>query len=330
VTSKPDLTQLVPRADGRFEEMPFEQAQPAPIVLVNLEGDLYFAAVEDLDYELQRALTPTTRVVVLRMKRLRAVGSTAMAILERFHAMLQTRGVSLVVCGIEPDLQRLMVRSGLRDRIEEPNIFYADNTIFRSTELAMARARNILEMERWRTEPAGPAQQTGTPAMTARDVMSRQCIRFGEGHSLREAVWLLSEMNRRQKTMEPQPLFLQDRDGKLSGMLSPWKLLREMMADLSADDAIALSDRDLGRRFAAQFNKPIGPMSRQDLPEATLDTSFISMFHMSLLHSLSVLPIRDNESRVVGLVGQHDLLEGLGKLMSAAPPAPAQRSPAEE
>ena len=328
VTSKPDLTQLVPRADGHFEEIPFGRAIPAPIMLVNMEGDLYFAAVENMDDELRKALTPTTRVVVLRMKRLRAVGSTAMAILERFHGMLQARGISLVVCGIEPDLQSLMVRSGLHERIEEPNIFYADNTLFRSTELAMARARNILEMERWRSEPKPVSEQIPeTLELTARDLMSRNCIRFGEGHTLREAIWLISEMNRRQQANEPQPLFLQNREGRLTGMLSPWKLLREMMDGLSLDEAVALSDEELAQQFASQLDKPIGTLSQRNLPDVTLDTSFLNLFHLSLLHKLSVLPIRDKEGRVAGLVGQHDLLVGLGKLISATPPVSSPKNP---
>lgn len=58
VTARTDLTQLVPRTDVGFEEIPFNRAAPSPVVTINLEGDLYFAAAEDLDYELLRALTP--------------------------------------------------------------------------------------------------------------------------------------------------------------------------------------------------------------------------------------------------------------------------------
>ena len=40
-------------------------AQKSPVVTVNMEGALYFAAVEDLDHELLRAITPETRVIVV-------------------------------------------------------------------------------------------------------------------------------------------------------------------------------------------------------------------------------------------------------------------------
>ena len=100
VTGRTRLTQLVPRHGGGFEELPFQRAAPSPVVTVNMEGALYFAAAEDLDYELLGAITPETRVVVLRMKRLRAVGSTAMAILGHFWELLRKRNIYLVVCGI--------------------------------------------------------------------------------------------------------------------------------------------------------------------------------------------------------------------------------------
>ena len=43
--------------------------------------------------------------------------STAMAMLEHFSNLLSDRGIALVVCGIEDELQRVMTGSGLRRRL---------------------------------------------------------------------------------------------------------------------------------------------------------------------------------------------------------------------
>ena len=59
-TGKTDLTQLVPTTDSGFEELPFNRAAPSPVVTVNMAGDVYFAAAEDLDHELLKCLTPQT------------------------------------------------------------------------------------------------------------------------------------------------------------------------------------------------------------------------------------------------------------------------------
>ena len=78
-----------------------------------------------------------------------------MAILERFDAILKTRGVQLVVCGIEDGLKKIMTGSGLRKQIGEQNLFYADNKLFQSMELSVARAWSIVEMERKRNQADG-------------------------------------------------------------------------------------------------------------------------------------------------------------------------------
>ncbi len=317
ITGKTDLTQLIPRSDSGFDEVPFNRAAPSPIVTVNMEGDLYFAAVEDLDYELQRSLTNQTRVVVLRMKRLRAVGSTAMAILEHFHQMLDNRGIHMVVCGLEPQLVSVMTKSGLRKKIGEPNIFYADNKLFQSTELAMARALSIVEMER-RREDAESKQDTTVPQVTglvARDLITRNCIRFGNQHQLREAVWLMSQMLKRMKTHEPQPLFLQDREGRLAGVLSVWRLLEEMARGLDFDELKKMDDHDLGHALERRFQEPISKMARTDLPRYKLDMPFGEILARCVKEDLRVLAVCDEGGRVVGLVNQNDLLGGLGKVL---------------
>ncbi len=217
-----DLTELVPREGGGFDEVPFNRAAPTPVVTVNMSGALYFAAAEDLDHEMLQCITPKTRVVVLRMKRLRAVGGTAMAMLEHFWEILRQRGITLVVCGIEDTLKGTMTGSGLRRKIGEQNIFYADNRLFQSMELALARAWSIVEREERLSGDLGMSTiALRSRVATAAELMSARCIRFGNQHQVREAAWLMSELHKHQRSISPEPLFLQDKEGKLSGELTP-------------------------------------------------------------------------------------------------------------
>ena len=297
ITGKTDLTQLVPRSDSGFDEVPFQRAAPSPVVIVNLEGDLYFAAVEDLDYELLRCLTPETRVVVLRMKRLRAVGSTAMAILEHFWKVLDKRGVYLVVCGIEDELKDVMTGSGLRRQIGEPNIFYADNKLFQSTELALARAWSVVEMEKRRTAPT-PAEAPAAAAaqVTAADIMTRRCIRFGNQHQLREATWLMSEMQKHTRQPVPQPLFLQDREGKLFGKLTTWRILKEMTGEI--DPATDLSDRQLVSQLRRNFDRSITDLAETDLARLDKGSGLAAMTMACVDRDETVLPVCDEHDRI--------------------------------
>ncbi len=312
-TGKTDLTQLVPRHDSGFDELPFSRAAPSPVVTVNLEGDLYFAAADDLDHELLRCITPQTKVIVLRMKRLRAVGSTAMAMLEHFWQLLRDRHITLVVCGIEDELQQVLTGSGLRKRIGEQNIFYADNKLFQSTELALARAWSIVERQRQHSEVA----ETQPPAtgITAADLMTRRCIRFGNEHQLREAVWLMSELHKHTGAIAPQPLFLQDREARLGGELSPWRLLEALAAGARDADAATLDDEALGARLRRDFTRPIRDIARRDLPQLRGETSLADLLEVTLRDRLQVLPICDADGRIHGLVTADQLLAGLHRAL---------------
>lgn len=316
VTGKTDLTQLVPRHDGGFDEVPFNRAPPTPVVTVNMEGDLYFAAAEDLDYEMLRCLTARTRVVVLRMKRLRAVGSTAMAMLDHFWELLQKRGVYLVVSGIEDELKVMMTGSGLRRQIGEQNIFYADVKVFQSTELALARAQSIVAAEKRAAETARNLTAAGDyRTLVARDLMTRRCIRFGAQHQLREAVWLMSEMQREAPTVGSQPLFLQDREARIAGKLSPWRILRALGEDLGAEEADTLEDQDVGKRFREGFTRSIADIARTDLEPLGEKTTLARLLEVVVQKDLEVVPICDDERRIMGMVSTDDLMLGLGRAL---------------
>ena len=315
VTGRTRLTQLVPRHGGGFEELPFQRAAPSPVVTVNMEGALYFAAAEDLDYELLGAITPETRVVVLRMKRLRAVGSTAMAILGHFWELLRKRNIYLVVCGIERELHDAMTHSGLRERIGEENIFWADNKLHQSTELALARAGSIVERERAEAlrEAGGAAVRDDTAGFTARDILNRRAIRFGNGHQLREAIWLMSEMHKHSDPATPQPLFLQDNEARLFGQLSPWRLIDQMMRELDHDHLAAVDDKELGECLRVHLTRRINTIARRDLPDLTADSHLGELLQAMLRHGDPVLPICDGEGRIMGLVEQFPLLRVLAE-----------------
>ncbi|MHC4512771.1 MAG: SulP family inorganic anion transporter [Planctomycetota bacterium] len=316
-TGKTDLTQLVARPDVGYDEVPFNRAAESRVVTINMAGDLYFAAAEDLDYELLRCITPRTRVVVLRMKRLRAVGSTAMAMLQHFWGILRQRGIYLVVCGIEEELEAVLTRSGVRRNIGEENIFYADNKLFQSTELALARAWSIADMPR-SSDTVADISAADHLQITAGDIMSTRFIRFGNQHQLREAVWLMSELLQHTKSVSPEPLFLQDREGKLFGELSPWRILRALTAGTDTSKDGERSDRALGELMRRDFTKSIDKIARLDLDRLGVDASLARLLDSSVQKDMQVTPVCDAEGRIKGLVSDDDLLRGLQQALVLA------------
>lgn len=313
-TGTADLTQLVFQEDRSIDEVPFNRAPESEVVTVNMEGDLYFAAAEDLDYELLSCLTPKTRVVILRMKRLRTVGSTAMAILEHFWKVLKQRDIRLVVCGIEEDLKLVMTGSGLRNKIGEQNIFYADNRLFQSTELALARAWSMVEMERSRNQDARPdATAPKDTTLTAKDILTPRLLRFGNQHQLREAVWLVSEMYKHIETKGARKLFLQDREGKLYGGLNLWTLLRELGSKLPEKELKDIPENVLINLLQTNFKEPITNLCQIGLPKIKPETQLHELVSASIATNQLMLPVQNEAGQICGVVTQMDLLKGIGK-----------------
>ncbi|MCB9877529.1 MAG: STAS domain-containing protein [Planctomycetes bacterium] len=326
-TGRTDLTQLVSRPDGDFDEVPMRSAPPSPVVTINMSGDIYFAAAEDLDTELLSALTPETRVVVLRMKRLRAAGSTAMAMLEQFYALLHERRVYLVVCGIGKDLEKLLTKTGLRRRIGEENIFYSDSRMFQSTWLAIARANAVHQrherIERRRRREAGRATevalQRGPAPIAAQQLMTTAFPLFGNEHQTREAVWLFSEQQKHRASINPAPLFLRDRDTALFGELSRWHVLRALVEGSEAVDADALDDAQLAELLRRHFLRPVSQVARTDVVRHRADTPLATLLRTAADNDQGVVPICDEAGRLKGYCTSNSLLAGLGDALTALP-----------
>ena len=320
VTGKTDLTQLVARPEAGFDEVPFNRAAPSPVVTVNLEGDLYFAAVEDLDRELLRCLTARTRVVVLRMKRLRAVGSSAMAMMAHFKEVLRDRNITLVISGIEDELKLVMTGSGLRREIGEQNIFYADNHLFQSTDLALARAWNIVEMERRRQEATRepPARMEGD-IPKAESLLSHRVIRFGSQHQLREAVWLMAEMRKRKPEMNPWTLFLQDREGRVTGELNLCTILHALVTPVPTEETGRMEKDELRDFIRESLEDPIEKMAETDFPRFEQEVSLGEMIASACQNRTDVIPIVNPENRLVGVVDDATLLSSLSRCLQLDP-----------
>jgi sulfate permease, SulP family len=286
-------------------------------VTVNMEGDIYFAAAEDLDVELLRCITPDTKVVVLRMRGLRAVGSTAMSMLEYFWTLLRRRNIRLVVSGIQKELEDVMTKTGVRAKIGEANIFFADNNLFQATELAMARAKSIADWER-QGEATARIDVRPDRRGTAKEIMNTRCIRFGNKHQLREAMWLMSELHKTTKSISPEPLFLQDREGKLFGELSPWRILETLFAGVDRDAAAEMSDEELKECLRRDFTKPIRLVARTDLARQDSDASVARLLETAVVHDQYVVPICDDDDRVKGLVDMEALARGLRDALLAS------------
>jgi len=89
---------------------------PDGVVLFRFEGPLFFAAAEKLEFAL-RAHSGKPRIIILRMRHVPMMDATGMKALEVAWEKMHRDGVTVLVTAIQPQPMKVMLESGLADRI---------------------------------------------------------------------------------------------------------------------------------------------------------------------------------------------------------------------
>ena len=119
------------------------------IRIYSLEGEFFFGAAPDLEQYLEsieESVADGGRVVILRMKRVRNPDAVCMAVLDHFVERMQAANVAVLLCGLRPDLKKVMESSGLIRRLGDDHIFTFEETgkFWNSTLDAVRRAYEII------------------------------------------------------------------------------------------------------------------------------------------------------------------------------------------
>lgn len=103
------------------------------IVAYRIDGPLFFAAAHDFLLEL--AEVSNVRVVVLRMSRVTTIDATGAHVLADTISRLESRGVTVLLSGIQPAHERVLRELGVHGRLAH------ERHLFGSTPEAIAHAR---------------------------------------------------------------------------------------------------------------------------------------------------------------------------------------------
>jgi SulP family sulfate permease len=115
------------------------------ISIVHVEGELFFGAADLFQEEVRmRAEEADIRVVILRMKNARHLDATSVMSLLQLHESLTSSKRHLLISGINPDVERVLWRSGAWKTIGSENIFPAEANLTMSTKRALQRAKKLL------------------------------------------------------------------------------------------------------------------------------------------------------------------------------------------
>src|SRR5262245_36975484 len=119
------------------------------IRIYSLEGEFFFGAAPELESHLDAIASDSgsdVRVIILRLKRVRNPDAVCMSVLDRFIDQMQTAHVTVLLCGVRPDLMRVVESSGLVRLLGPDRVFVFQETdqFWTSTLEAVRFAYDIL------------------------------------------------------------------------------------------------------------------------------------------------------------------------------------------
>lgn len=101
------------------------------ICIYSLEGELFFGAAPELEEHLNsitKSAEQGVRVVVLRLKRARNADAVCLTVLDQWIARMQKARVTVLLCGLRPDLMKAFESGGLLRRLGSKHVFVFEET----------------------------------------------------------------------------------------------------------------------------------------------------------------------------------------------------------
>lgn len=134
-----NLSYLILNGNDKFTELKIDEVyQKKPeVAVINIEGPLYFAAVQDLEDQITRMIEVGVKVIVLRLRRMHLMASSGISTLELLIRRAKKRGVEIRLAGVSQEVTDTLSGCGLECVIGEENIFKATEIPYEATRRAI-------------------------------------------------------------------------------------------------------------------------------------------------------------------------------------------------
>ncbi|HEX4414593.1 MAG TPA: SulP family inorganic anion transporter [Lacipirellulaceae bacterium] len=126
------MTELVMTPEKVVRERHEDDVPCERIRIFSLEGELFFGAAPELEQLLEGVADEMAdgggRVIILRLKRARNPDAVCMTVLERFNERMHAANISVLLCGLRPEVTRVINSSGLLERLGPERVFVFEET----------------------------------------------------------------------------------------------------------------------------------------------------------------------------------------------------------
>lgn len=137
------LERLVPSEDGHLVEHELGGAPYDRVVALDLKGELFFAAADELESRLRSILEGGARYIVLRLQQAYNVDATFAEALASVGREAKEKGGRLILAGIRPGMLGTLERAGVVRELGEDAVLAHEPTLLGSTHKAIAFANEL-------------------------------------------------------------------------------------------------------------------------------------------------------------------------------------------
>lgn len=148
-----ELMSLRETEDGHLVEAPLVAPYTAEVLVVDLQGELFFAAADVLELRLREILAGGARFIVLRVRQAYNLDATCAQALGNVARVARARGGALILSGVRDGMYGTLERAGIIDAIGAESVFRIADEPMRATRDALARARLLAGQERPQPQP---------------------------------------------------------------------------------------------------------------------------------------------------------------------------------
>jgi len=142
------LQQAVRLEDGSWEvqDVP-KELMPNQTTMLVVQGLDFFAEVPALEDQLPAVQGASNSVVVLILRDMHHVSSTAIKWLERYAQILKDNGGRLLLADVDPDVINTLKKSGAVDIVGEENIFPSTRKVLAAENMAWEAAQKLQQQD---------------------------------------------------------------------------------------------------------------------------------------------------------------------------------------
>lgn len=139
------LVEMVNSGEDQFEERPMdEETGRSSIVMLQVEGPLFFAHADEIARRVRMVFERGPRVVVLRMRRTQQIDFSVIASLAHEAAVYRAAGGTMIVCGLTPEMHETLSASPLAWAIGTEHLMPTTRKVFGSAHRAIGSARTVV------------------------------------------------------------------------------------------------------------------------------------------------------------------------------------------